>query len=122
LLVPAYGLAAGRLPNPSLPSSACSEGKMAFPVAVIPILAEIALSVTKAALDRKQADPVIARKIENEIAANPVLANELNAEKPYQSRVVVGSSGALLPAVGYLIWAFSSNGFDLAAYDPSSTF
>lgn len=95
---------------------------MAFPVAVIPILAEIALSVTKAALDRKQADPVIARKIESEIAANPVLANELNAEKPYQSRVVVGSSGALLPAVGYLIWAFSSHGFDLAAYDPSSTF
>ncbi len=88
---------------------------MAFPVM---ILAELALKVASSALDKHSAS----KEMERAIKANPVLKNGLNAESPLQSRVVVGSSGALIPAIGYLIWAISSNGMNLAGYDPASTF
>ena len=81
-------------------------------------LVELALKVASVAFDKHEAKV----KLEKAIQADPVLKNQLNAEPAYQSRVVVGTSGAILPAVGYLIWAFSSNGMNLAGYDPASTF
>jgi hypothetical protein len=63
-----------------------------------------------------------AAKVEQAIKKNPEAVNQINAEPLAKSRVVVGSSGALLPAIGYLLWAFSSYGFELGKYDPSSTF
>jgi len=88
---------------------------MAFPVM---LLAELAMKAATTAFDKYEAKA----KIEKAIKADPVLRNQLNAEPAYQSRVVVGSSGALLPAAGYLVWAVASHGMDLAAYDPASTF
>ena len=88
---------------------------MAFPVM---LLAELAMRVAGSAFDKHEAEVKLARAIE----ADPVLKNQIGAEPAYKSRVVVGSSGAILPAIGSLIWAFSTNGMDLAGYDPASTF
>jgi hypothetical protein len=70
---------------------------MGFPIA---ILAEVALKAASRALDK--ASPPSRQAIEavtKEIAADPVLKNELNAEAPYQSRVAVGSVVAALGVV-----------------------
>jgi hypothetical protein len=63
-----------------------------------------------------------AKKVEAAVQNSPEAINQLNAEPLRQSRVVVGTSGALLPAIGYLVWAVASNGTNLAGYDPSSAF
>jgi hypothetical protein len=63
-----------------------------------------------------------AAKVEREVARSPEAINQLNAEPLTKSRVVVGTSGAFLPAAGYLVWAISVNRLNLAGYDPSSTF
>lgn len=95
---------------------------MALPAIIGSILVPVLVEGVKAALDRGLSPKQAAQEAADRAISDPAIQNQMNAEKPYQSRVVVGSSGALLPAIGYLIWAFSSHGFDLAAYDPSSTF
>jgi hypothetical protein len=80
---------------------------MGFPIA---ILAEVALKVASKALDKKSATV----ELEKAIKADPVLANEMNAEPWYQSRVGVGSIvsavGVVLPPlVGLMGWQVSGN-------------
>lgn len=70
---------------------------MGLPLA---ILAEIALKIASRALDRKSAPtPQAIDAVVKEIAADPVLKNELNVEAPYQSRVAVGAVVAALGVV-----------------------
>jgi hypothetical protein len=56
------------------------------------------------------------KELREEIVKDPRVANELNAEKPYQSRVAVGSTAS---AVGVLVPAgvqvLNALGFDIAA-------
>jgi hypothetical protein len=81
---------------------------MGFPIA---ILAEIALTAASRALDKaRPPTPQAIEAVAKEIAADPVLRNELNAEAPYQSRVAVGSVVAALgvvipPLAGLLGWS-----------------
>ena len=81
---------------------------MGFPIA---ILAEIALKVASRSIDKpSQPTPRTIEAVAKEIAADPVLKNELNAEAPYQSRVAVGSVVAALgvvipPLAGLLGWS-----------------
>lgn len=85
---------------------------MGFPIA---ILAEIALKVASRALDKKnRVSPQAIEAVAKEIAADPVLKNELNAEAPYQSRVAIGSVIAALgvvipPLAGLLGWKVDGN-------------
>jgi hypothetical protein len=85
-------------------------------------VAGVVLPVVLKEVLRKTLEPSDAIRVESAIKASPEAINQINAEPLTKSRVVVGSSGALLPAIGYLLWAFSSYGFELGKYDPSSTF
>lgn len=64
----------------------------AVAVAVLPTVVK---AVIERATDRKTAE-----KIERAVAAEPRAVNELSAEKPYQSRVVVGS---VVSALGIVV-------------------
>lgn len=85
---------------------------MGFPIA---ILAEVALKVASRALDKKNpASPQAIEAVAKEIAADPVLKNELNAEAPYQSRVAIGSVVAALgvvipPLAGLFGWTIDGH-------------
>jgi hypothetical protein len=85
---------------------------MGFPLT---LLAELALKVASRALDK--AEPPSRQTVDavaNEIAADPVLRNELNGEAPYQSRVALGSVIAALgvvipPAAALIGWTVKGN-------------
>ena len=85
---------------------------MGFPVR---ILAEVALKAAGRILDKTGAlSPRTIEAVATEIAADPVLKNELNAEAPYQSRVAVGSVVAALgvvlpPVAGLLGWSINGS-------------
>jgi hypothetical protein len=74
-------------------------------------VAGVVLPVVLKEVLRKTLEPSDAIRVESAIKASPEAINQINAEPLTKSRVVVGSSGALLPAIGYLLWAFSSYGF-----------
>jgi hypothetical protein len=84
------------------------ETQMGFPIT---ILAEVALKAASRALDKAgPPSPKAIEAVAKEIAANPVLKNELNVEAPYQSRVAVGSVVAALgvvipPVAGLFGWS-----------------
>lgn len=63
----------------------------------------------------------VAVEVARELAKEPAMQNAMNAEPAYQSRVMAGSSMAVIPAVGYCLYAISLYGFDLGKYfsDPT---
>jgi hypothetical protein len=65
------------------------------------ILAEIAIKVASKAMDKKDAGiaPKAVEEMAKAIKADPVLKNELSLERPYQSRVAIGSVVAALGVV-----------------------
>lgn len=85
--------------------------------AVLPsILAGAIEGAVKGALQKAPtASPdAIAGTVVKDLAANPVVVNEVSAEKPYQSRVAVGSAvsalGVIIPALGKLFgWDIDGN-------------
>lgn len=74
------------------------------PAIFVPIVAEILSGQIKSKTGATSNRPAlseddiatIARVVAERVIQNPVMANELNAEKPYQSRVAVGSVTAAL--------------------------
>lgn len=95
---------------------------MAFPVAVISqILVPVLVEGVKAALDRGLSPKQAAQEATNKAISNPAVRNQMNAEAPYQSRVVTGAAMAATPALFYCLYALFDYGFDWGAYidDPT---
>ena len=74
---------------------------------ILGMAAKIILPVIVKEIIAKNTSSEIAKKIEREIASNPVAVNELSAEAPYQSRVAIGSVvsaiGIVVPTVSKLL-------------------
>ena len=78
-------------------------------ILVSTVLPSVIKAVIARATDKSTAD-----HIERAIAADPVAVNELSAEKPYQSRVAIGSVvsaiGVVLPTVARFVgWDIDGN-------------
>lgn len=58
-----------------------------------------------------------ADEIERAAEKDPEVKNDLSAEKPIQSRVVVGSSAAGIASFGIVMQQIGTYGFDLPSYD-----
>jgi hypothetical protein len=92
----------------AFPDIAQRRQRMGLPIAIV---AEVALKIASRSLGKaSQPAPQTIEAVAKEIAADPVLKNELNAEPPYQSRVAVGSVVAALgvvvpPLAGLLGWS-----------------
>jgi len=74
--------------------------------------------VLKKVIEKASPSRDVALDIVSQIEQDPKIANEMNAEAPYQSRVVVGSSvalaGALLTAVGTVWHMWQTGDFDIS--------
>lgn len=75
--------------------------------AIVGAIAKAVLPVVLKRAIEKATDRDTADKIERVIAEDPVVVNELSAERPYQSRVAVGSVvaalGVVIPTVAKLL-------------------
>jgi len=68
--------------------------------AVLPMVVKAVLPMVVKAAIAREAGLAAANRIEADVAADPKAVNELSAEKPYQSRVAVGS---VVSALGIIV-------------------
>lgn len=64
-------------------------------------------------------DPEKAKSIAEAIVADKTLNNQLSLEKPHESGVTVGSTGALIAAIAAEIGLFATGNLDPALHTPN---
>lgn len=76
---------------------------MALPPILISIIGQAVAGAVAGGLKQPSTVPNVIKTVTDSLAANPVVVNQMNAEKPVQSRVVVGSSVGGVAALGIVL-------------------
>ena len=81
------------------------------------VIGKVAQVALEKVLNRTTSNPqeAVQQAVSEVVESNPVVLNELNQEKAWQSRVVVGGTSAVIGAVGVILVELTQNNFP--AYD-----